>query len=256
MAAHQLKSREILRPLVSANPQILKGAANHGPLVLEHEGSYQEVEDPLEGQWLWSCQRRIQGETVLAKNLSSKETLSYLERSLPDTAEQLALIKEVDGSPLAATQPHRGILIQLASSEWILDVVERSYPRHRKLLDLVGEEPSSEICLSHGDPLLRNIVFGKENSYLVDYEGLFPLPRDRDWTHMVSYLSLYRRGKELLECSDLVFEFARRQLPGWGRDEWRRACAFHILREAAMWRNRDSENRQDSYLGQIETLLG
>lgn len=256
MAAHQLKSREILKPLAAANAQILKGALSYGPLVTEKGGSYMEAEEQTEGQWLWSCQRRLPGQTVLAKNLSYKETLAYLDRSLADTSEQLDLIAQGDGSALAATQPHRGVLIQVASSDWVLDVVERSYPRHRKLLEIVGEEPSSDICLSHGDPLLRNIVFDKERSYLVDYEGLFPLPRDRDWTHMVSYLALYRRGQELLGCSELIFEYARHQLPGWGQDEWRRACAFHILREAAMWRNRDSDDRQDSYLGQVEALIG
>lgn len=240
-----IAGREALMPLLAAHPRLLAGARFRGPLLSQNGELFSEEE---EAQYVWSLHPRLKGEHFRIKGRDFQSIMELLERGLPRLCIQLEVLAGGDITLFHRAKPNLGAFSQTAGPEWVKDMLEARFSLGESL-DRLGEEPRSQIVLAHGDPILRNQLFTKDGAQLIDFESMWPLDRSRDFTHMVSWLSLFTEPHELRDISDLVWEHAKPCLRGWGEGEWGRAVGFQLARELAFWGNdRNQQKLREQFL--------
>jgi len=207
---------------------------SHGDAFIdcELEQSEKYLPSTSSAQHLWIISERLYGATVRPEVHSSQELMDHCVTSLDSVFEQLEelarmdLAQEQTAYPLAGDPNRQTMLPAIVQKQF-----RSQFPEHADLVENIPGEPTSVLTLSHGDPIVKNVIISTDKNYLIDWESVQFLPRHRDLTRPVSYLHKYLQPEFMPETNTAVWERARQYLPGWDKANWDVGVYWQTLRE-------------------------
>jgi aminoglycoside phosphotransferase (APT) family kinase protein len=230
---------EALRPL---RGHLLLRALPLERFVFESEDGLSATRDPYAVAF-WSVAHRVDGESFAVEEYATRP--EALERALPDLVESVALLAGVPRPPIlqgCALTP--GLQTQTYRRRRVLSYVALGDASLSSALGdaLPGHEPSSPACLVHGDPILKNVVFG-DRCRLVDWESIGVLPLHREFTHMAAHLWTLTHDHDVFaRAIEAVWAHAAPLLElHMSAQEFRGSCFWHALNETSNFHALDTD---------------
>jgi hypothetical protein len=229
-----LLERMLLLHQMGPSLPALPGLRFLGPLLVDDGARLTEANISCQGVRLWDLQPRLpETQIPYAKDMSDQQVIRQAELVLPEVISQLIVLASLPATQQMYSLPTvRGTKLQLFAPGQLKSLLHERYPELSSAVSLLpSSEPLSELVVSHGDPILKNVVITQQGPQLIDFEAISILPRHMDLVHITTFICKRTHCQHWNSIIDFHWKNCRKLLPGWNHADWQLAMCWYLIRE-------------------------